>query len=58
MQGSYLGPEYTQKEIEEELIKWANLKFNDEDLIEKAARFSQWEAIGGFKVEWNLDQEH
>jgi len=52
MQGSYLGPEYTQKEIEDELKKvGANFKtLDEEDLIEKAAdNISQGEAIGWFQ---------
>jgi carbamoyltransferase len=52
MQGSYLGPEYTQKEIEEELKK-AGAKFNvlsEEDLIEKTSTdISKGEAIGWFQ---------
>jgi len=52
MQGSYLGPEYTQKEIEEELEK-AGGKYkilNVEDLIEKVADdISQGDAIGWFQ---------
>jgi carbamoyltransferase len=52
MQGSFLGPEFTQKEIEEELNK-IGAKFevlNDEDLIEKAATdLSLGEAIGWFQ---------
>ncbi|MDC6468835.1 carbamoyltransferase [Candidatus Pelagibacter sp.] len=52
MQGSFLGPEFTQKEIEEELSK-IGAKFevlNDEDLIEKAATdLSLGEAIGWFQ---------
>ena len=52
MKGSYLGPEYTQKEIEEELIK-NGAKFEileDEDLINKAATdLSSSEALGWFQ---------
>ena len=52
MQGSFLGPEFTQKEIEEELNK-IGAKFevlNDEDLIEKVATdLSLGEAIGWFQ---------
>ena len=52
MKGSFLGPEFTQKEIEEELNK-IGAKFevlNDEDLIEKAATdLSLGEAIGWFQ---------
>ena len=57
MKGSYLGPEYTQKEIEDELIK-IGAKFEileDEVLIEKTASdLSLSEAEDGFKVEWSL----
>ena len=52
MQGSYLGPEYTQQEIEDDLVKvGAKYKTLDEDdLIEKAANnISQGEAIGWFQ---------
>jgi len=52
MKGSFLGTEFTQKEIEEELNK-IGAKFevlNDEDLIEKAATdLSLGEAIGWFQ---------
>jgi carbamoyltransferase len=52
MKGSFLGPEFTQKEIEEELNKFG-AKFevlNDEDLIEKVATdLSLGEAIGWFQ---------
>ena len=52
MQGSYLGPEYTQKEIEELLDK-AGAKYktlNEQDLIEKTAQdLSEGEAIGWFQ---------
>jgi len=52
MKGSFLGPEFTQKEIEEELNK-IGAKFevlNDEDLIEKVATdLSLGEAIGWFQ---------
>ena len=52
MKGSYLGPEYTQKEIEDELLK-NGAKFdvlNEEELIEKTASdLSIGEAIGWFQ---------
>ena len=52
MQGSYLGPEYSQKQIEEQLRK-AGAKFktlDEEDLIEKVATdISKSEAIGWFQ---------
>jgi len=52
MQGSYLGPEYSQKEIEEQLDK-AGAKYktlDEEELIEKAAdNISKGEAIGWFQ---------
>ena len=52
MQGSYLGPEYSQKEIEEVLDK-AGAKyeiFKDEELIDKTATdLSKEEAIGWFQ---------
>jgi carbamoyltransferase len=52
MQGSYLGPEYSQKEIEEQLDK-AGAKyefFNDEELLDKTATdLSHEEAIGWFQ---------
>ena len=52
MKGSYLGPEYTQKEIEDELLK-NGAKFdvlNEEELIEKTASdLSMGEAIGWFQ---------
>ena len=52
MQGSYLGPEYSQKEIEEQLDKvGAKYKtLEEEELIEKAAdSISKGEAIGWFQ---------
>ena len=52
MQGSYLGPEYSQKEIEEHLDK-AGAKyeiFKDEELLDKTATdLSKEEAIGWFQ---------
>ena len=52
MQGSYLGPEYNQKQIEEELIK-AGAKYKvltEEDLIDKTSNdLSLGEAIGWFQ---------
>jgi len=52
MQGSYLGPEYTQNEIEEELTK-VGAKFQvlkEEDLIEKTSNdLSLGKAIGWFQ---------
>ncbi|MDB3968448.1 carbamoyltransferase [Candidatus Pelagibacter ubique] len=52
MQGSYLGPEYSQKEIEEHLNK-AGAKyeiFKDEELLDKTATdLSNEEAIGWFQ---------
>ena len=52
MQGSYLGPEYSQKEIEEQLDK-AGAKyeiFKDEELLDKTATdLSKEEAIGWFQ---------
>jgi carbamoyltransferase len=52
MQGSYLGPEYSQKEIEEYLDK-AGAKYNifkDEELLDKTATdLSKEEAIGWFQ---------
>jgi carbamoyltransferase len=52
MQGSYLGPEYSQKEIEEQLDK-AGAKyeiFKDEELLDKTATdLSDEEAIGWFQ---------
>ncbi|MDA7594270.1 carbamoyltransferase [Candidatus Pelagibacter sp.] len=52
MQGSYLGPEYSQKEIEEQLDK-AGAKyeiFKDEELLDKTATdLSNEEAIGWFQ---------
>jgi len=52
MQGSYLGIEFTQEEIEKELnLIGANFKiFNDEDLIHKTSEFlSNDKAIGWFQ---------
>jgi carbamoyltransferase len=52
MNGSYLGPEYSQKEIEVELINnQANFDIlNDVDLIEKTAtRLSLGKAVGWFQ---------
>ena len=52
MKGSYLGPEYTQNQIEEQLNKsGANYEIlNDEDLINKsAAKLSDGNAIGWFQ---------
>ena len=52
MQGSYLGPEYSQKEVEEQLVI-AGAKFKilkDDDLIEKTSTdLSLGEAIGWFQ---------
>ena len=52
MNGSYLGPEFTQKEIEEDLKK-SGAKFkilNEDDLIDKtSADLSLGEAIGWFQ---------
>ena len=52
MKGSYLGPEYSQKEIEDELLK-NGAKFNvlnEEELINKTASdLSLGEAIGWFQ---------
>ena len=52
MQGSYLGPEYSQKQIEEQLIK-VGAKYeilNDQELIKKTASdLSKEEAIGWFQ---------
>ena len=52
MQGSYLGPEYNQEQIEEQLDK-AGAKYkilDEEDLIEKVAtNISKGEAIGWFQ---------
>jgi carbamoyltransferase len=52
MQGSYLGPEYSQKEIKEQLDK-AGAKyeiFKDEELLDKTATdLSNEEAIGWFQ---------
>jgi carbamoyltransferase len=52
MQGSYLGPEYSQQEIEEQLNK-AGAKyeiFKDQELLEKTATdLSNEEAIGWFQ---------
>ena len=52
MQGSYLGPEYSQKEIEEQLDK-AGAKyeiFKDEELLDKTATdLSNEKAIGWFQ---------
>jgi carbamoyltransferase len=52
MQGSYLGPEYLQKEIEEQLdLAGAKYEiFKDEELIDKTATdLSKEEAIGWFQ---------
>ena len=52
MQGSYLGPEYSQKEIEEQLDKaGAKYKiFKEEELLDKTATdLSNEEAIGWFQ---------
>ena len=52
MQGSYLGPEYSQKQIEEQLIKvGAKYKiFRDQELLDKTATdLSNEEAIGWFQ---------
>jgi carbamoyltransferase len=52
MQGSYLGPEYSQKEIEEELDK-AGAKYEvlkDQELFDKAATdLSKEQAVGWFQ---------
>jgi carbamoyltransferase len=52
MQGSYLGPEYSQKEIEEQLDKGGAKYqiFKDEELLDKTATdLSKEEAIGWFQ---------
>ena len=52
MQGSYLGPEYSQKEIEDQLDKTGAQYeiFTDEELIDKTAiDISKEEAIGWFQ---------
>ena len=52
MKGSYLGPEYTQKQIEEQLnnVGAKYSKLNEEDLIEKTSSdLSSGEAIGWFQ---------
>ena len=52
MQGSYLGPEYSQKQIEEQLNKVGAdyKKLNDDELIEKVASdLSMGEAVGWFQ---------
>ena len=52
MQGSYLGPEYSQKEIEEQLdnVGAKYEIFKDQELIDKTAKdLSQEEAIGWFQ---------
>jgi len=52
MQGSYLGPEYSQKEIEEQLDKAGGKYeiFKDEELLDKTATdLSNEEAIGWFQ---------
>ena len=52
MKGSYLGPEYSQKEIEEQLNKTGAKYeiFKDEELLDKAASdLSKEEAIGWFQ---------
>ena len=52
MQGSYLGPEYSQKEIEEQLDKGGAKYqiFKDEELLDKTATdLSNEEAIGWFQ---------
>ena len=42
MKGSYLGTEFSQKEIEKELISWTSFeKFEYDDLINKTANFFQ-----------------
>ena len=52
MQGSYLGPEYSQKEIEEQLLK-AGAKFEvfkDQELLDKTATdLSNDEVVGWFQ---------
>ena len=52
MQGSYLGPEYSQEEIERDLKK-LNAKFNvlskDEIITETAKYLSEGKAIGWFQ---------
>ena len=52
MQGSYLGPEYLQKEIEEQLDAVGAIYeiFNDEELLDKTATYiANQEAIGWFQ---------
>ena len=60
MKGSYLGTEYTQEQIEEELkILGANFEiFNYKKLIEKTSELlSKKKRLVGFKEEWNLAQD-
>ena len=52
MQGSYLGPEYTQKQIEEHLVKIGAIfeTLEEENLLDKTASdLSSGEAIGWFQ---------
>ena len=58
MKGSYLGPSFSQKEIENEL-KNLNANFEvlgENELIEKTAEsLKMVMLLDGFRVEWNLD---
>ena len=60
MQGSYLGPEFNDNQIEKDLnevgAKYEKLSYDD--LIDKVADdLASTKAIGWFQEEWNLDQE-
>ena len=61
MKGSFLGPEYSQEEIEEQLNQ-AGAKYeilSDEELIDKTATdLSEEKAIGWFQGRMNLDHVH
>ena len=60
MQGSYLGPSYSDDEIEQELNN-LNAKFqilNENEIIEKTSEsLKNGDAVGWFKEEWSLVQE-
>ena len=60
MKGSYLGTEFSQLQIEEELKSvGANFEtFDYENMIDKTSDYlSNEKAVGWFQGRWNLDQE-
>ena len=61
MRGGYLGPEYSNTEIESELEACGAIfkKYSENEMIEKVAEaLVQEKVIGWMKDAWNLDREH